>query len=49
MSHTCLPGNHRGRRPLESFLLDEFVSSLQNRRFRILIVVFHHFHINTFV
>lgn len=49
MSHTCLPGNHRGRRPLESFLLDEFVSSLQNRRFRILIVLFHRFHINTFV
>lgn len=49
MGHACLPGNHRGRRPLESFLLEEFVSSLQNRRFGILIVVFHLIHINTFV
>lgn len=40
MGHACLTGNHRGRSPLESFLL-EFVSSLQNRRFGILIVVFH--------
>ncbi len=49
MSHTCLPGNHRGRRPLESFLLEESVSSLQNRRFGIFIVLFHRFCINTFV
>lgn len=47
MSHTCLPGNHRGRRPLESFLLEESVSSLQNRRFGIFIVLFHRFCINT--
>lgn len=49
MSHTCLTGNHRSRRTLESFLLEEFVGSLQNRRFRIFNVVFHLIHINTFV
>lgn len=49
MSHACLTGNHRGRRSLESFLLEEFVGSLQNRRFGILIVLFHRFCINSFV
>lgn len=40
MGHACLTGNHRGRRPLESFLLEEFVGSLQNRRFGFLLFSF---------
>ena len=49
MGHACLTGNHRGRSPLESFHLEEFVGRLQNRRFGIFIVLFHHFCIDTFV
>lgn len=49
MGHACLTGNHRGRSPLEPFLIEEFVGSLQNRRFGIFIVLFHRFCIDTFV
>lgn len=49
MGHACLTGNHRGRSPLESILLESLFGSLQNRRFGIFIVLFHRFCIDTFV